>query len=138
MFGILISMLMSIQGVFNTAVTEKSSVWVSAGWVQFTAFLACMAAWFFTGREEISALWQVRPRYLLLGGLFGAAITYTVIQGMKDLGPAKAVLLIVTAQLATAYLIEVFGLFGAEKVPFEWRRLFGLLLSVAGIIIFQK
>lgn len=46
MFGILISMLsgalMSIQGVFNTAVTEKSSVWVSAGWVQFTAFLACM------------------------------------------------------------------------------------------------
>ena len=68
-----------------------------------------MAAWFFTGREEISALWQVRPRYLLLGGLFGAAITYTVIQGMKDLGPAKAVLLIVTAQLATAYLIEIFG-----------------------------
>mgnify|MGYP002579729279 FL=1 len=61
-----------------------------------------------------------------------------MIQGMKDLGPAKAVLLIVTAQLATAYLIEVFGLFGAEKVPFEWRRLFGLLLSVAGIIIFQK
>lgn len=142
MFGILISMLsgalMSIQGVFNTAVTEKSSVWVSAGWVQFTAFLACMAAWFFAGREEISALWQVRPRYLLLGGLFGAAITYTVIQGMKALGPAKAVLLIVTAQLATAYLIEVFGLFGTEKVPFEWRRLFGLLLSVAGIIIFQK
>ena len=137
MFGILISMLscalMSMQGVLNTAVTEKS-----AGWVQFTAFLACMAAWFFTGREEISALWQVRPRYLLLGGLFGAAITYTVIQGMKALGPAKAVLLIVTAQLATAYLIEVFGLFGTEKVPFEWRRLFGLLLSVAGIIIFQK
>lgn len=58
---------------------------------------------------------------------------------MKDLGPAKAVLLIVTAQLATAYLIEIFGLFGAEKVPcLNGGVCSAFLLSVAGIIIFQK
>ena len=142
MWGIFISMLsgvlMSVQGVFNTAVTNKSSVWVAAGWVQFTAFLACTAAWLFTGRQEISALWQVQPRYLLLGGIFGAAITYTVIQGMEALGPARAVLLIVITQLAAAYAIELLGLFGTEKTVFAWRRLFGLFLAVAGIIIFQK
>lgn len=142
MWGILISMvsgaLMSIQGVFNTAVTEKTSVWVSAGWVQLTAFLSCAVMWFFSGRPPLQGLLQVRPRYLLLGGIFGAAITYTVIQGMKALGPAKSVLLIVVAQLAVAYLIELFGLFGAEKAAFEWRKLLGLLISVAGIIIFQK
>ena len=72
MWGILISMLsgalMSIQGVFNTGVTEKTSVWVAAGWVQLTAFLACVVAWFVTGRPSVGAITGVHPRYLLLGG----------------------------------------------------------------------
>ena len=44
--GIIIALisgaLMSIQGVFNTKVTEQSSMWVAAGWVQFSAFLTCL------------------------------------------------------------------------------------------------
>ena len=78
MFGILIALLsgalMSIQGVFNTEVTKASSVWVAAGFVQLTAFLTCVAAWLFTGREPVLAFWQVEPKYMLLGGvmeLFG-------------------------------------------------------------------
>ena len=142
MWGILISMLsgalMSIQGVFNTGVTEKSSVWVAAGWVQLTAFLTCVIAWLITGRQPVGALFEVHPRYLLLGGILGAAITYTVIQGMASLGPAKAALLIVVTQLAVAYLIELFGLFGAEKAAFQLRKLIGLLIAVAGVMIFQK
>ena len=50
--------LMSIQGVFNTNVTKQTSLWVSTGWVQFSAFLVCVAAWLFTGRESIGALGQ--------------------------------------------------------------------------------
>ena len=30
--------LMSIQGVFNTEVTKQTSLWVSTGWVQLSAF----------------------------------------------------------------------------------------------------
>ena len=52
--------LMSIQGVFNTEVTKQTSLWVSAGWVQLSAFAVCVLAWLFTGRESVSALWQVK------------------------------------------------------------------------------
>ena len=31
--------LMSVQGVFNTKVTEASSMWAANAFVQFTAFL---------------------------------------------------------------------------------------------------
>ena len=31
--------LMSIQGVFNTEVTKQTSLWVSTGWVQLSAFM---------------------------------------------------------------------------------------------------
>lgn len=141
MAGILIALvsgaLMSIQGVFNTEVTKQSSIWVAAGWVQLSALAVCAAAWFFTGRESIGALWSVDHKYTLLGGVIGAFITITVIKGMDALGPARATMLIVIAQLAVSYLVELMGAFGVEKQPFEWRKLVGLAVSAAGIVLFK-
>ena len=107
MWGILIALLsgalMSIQGVFNTEVTRQSSIWVSAGWVQLTAFVTCLVMWLLTGRPEVQGIWQVRPWYMLSGGVIGALITWTVIRSVESLGPARSALLIVVAQIAVAY-----------------------------------
>ena len=129
--------LMSIQGVFNTEVTKQTSIWVSSGWVQFSAFIACVIMWFFTGRNEVGGLFQVEPKYMLAGGIMGALITYTVIKSVGTLGPAKSALLIVVAQIIVAYAIEVMGLFGVDKVGFEWKKAIGALVAIAGIIIFR-
>lgn len=129
---------MSIQGVFNTEVTKQTSIWVSSGWVQLTAFVACLIMWIFTGREQISGLWQIEPKYMLLGGILGAFITYTVIKSVGTLGPAQSALLIVVAQIIVAYGIEVFGMFGVEKAGFEWRKLLGAAVAILGIVIFKK
>ena len=119
MWGFLVALisgaLMSIQGVFNTEMTKQTSLWVSTGWVQFSAFLVCVLAWIF----------------------IGAFITITVIQSMGSLGPAKAAMLIVISQLAVAYVIELFGLFGVEKVDFQWRKLIGMAVAIVGIVIFK-
>ena len=141
MLGLFIALLsgalMSIQGVFNTEVTKNTSIWVSNSWVQFSAFLVCIIGWFVTGRNSFSGLWQTQPKYMLLGGVIGAFITLTVIKSMGSLGPARAVMLIVISQLIVAYLIEIFGLFGTEKVAFEWRKLIVMAVSIIGIIIFK-
>ena len=79
----------------------------------------------------------MEPKYMLLGGAIGAFITYTVIRSMDVLGPAKAVMLIVIAQLAVAYIIELFGWFGVEKQPWEWRKAVGMAVAIVGIIIFK-
>lgn len=142
MWGILIALLsgalMSIQGVFNTEVTRQSSIWVSAGWVQLTAFVTCLVMWLLTGKPEVQGIWQVRPWYMLSGGVIGSLITWTVIRSVESLGPARSALLIVVAQIAVAYGIEVFGLFGVEKSGWEWKKAIGALTAVIGIIIFQK
>ena len=124
--------LMSIQGVFNSAVMKQTSMWVSAGWVQISAFVVCLV-----GRSAVSELWQIEPRYMLTGGVIGAFITYTVIKSFDALGPAKSALLIVVAQILVAYLIEVFGWFGVEKAGFEWRKAIGAAVAIAGIVIFR-
>lgn len=137
-FAALISgALMSIQRVFNTEVTRQSSLWVSTGWVQLSAFAVCVLAWLFTGRQSIAALWQIENKYVLLGGVIGAFITITVIQSMGALGPAKAAMLIVISQLIVAYLIELLGIFGVAKEPFEWRKILGMLIAIVGIVIFK-
>lgn len=141
MIGFLIAIisgaLMSVQGVFNTQVTKTAGVWVSNGWVQLTAFAVCLIAWLVTGRDSVAALAKVEPKYLLLGGVIGAGITWTVIKSMEQLGPAKAALLIVIAQLIIAYVIELFGMFGVEKEPLEWRKVIGMVIALIGVAIFQ-
>ena len=129
--------LMSVQGVFNTQVTKTTGMWVSNGWVQFSAFLLCAAAWLIDGRDSIGNLWKVEPKYVLLGGVIGAFITITVIRSMGSLGPARAVMLIVISQLAVAYLIELLGIFGVERADFQWRKLLGMLICIAGVVIFK-
>lgn len=132
--------LMSIQGVFNTEVTNKTGPWITNAFVQLTGFLVCLALWFFKERKStsISGLLAVEPKYLLFGGVIGAFITFTVIAGMTSLGPARAVMLIVSSQVIVAYLIEVFGIFGVEKAGFDWTKLIGTALFVAGIVVFKK
>ena len=83
------------------------------------------------------SLTKVEPRYVLLGGVIGAGITLTVIKSMEQLGPAKAALLIVIAQLIIAYVIELLGLFGVEKEPLEWRKIIGMVIALIGVAIFQ-
>lgn len=141
MIGFFIAMLsgacMAVQGVFNTQVTKTTGMWVSNGWVQLSAFAVCVLAWIIMGRDSITTLMSVEPKYVLLGGIIGAGITWTVIKSMELLGPAKATLAIVITQLLASYLIELFGLFGVEKEPFVWRKVIGLGVAFIGILIFQ-
>ena len=115
--------LMSVQGVFNTQVTKTTGMWVSNAWVQLSAFAICLVMWLIMGRDSIATIGEVQPKYMLLGGVIGAGITWTVIKSM--------------AQLIVAYVIELVGLFGVEKEPFSWRKVIGMGIALIGTTIFQ-
>lgn len=135
--AILSGALMSIQGVFNTGVTKNSSMWSANAFVQLTAFAVCILAWLFTDRTSFAKVVQVQPKYMLLGGVIGAFITYTVIMSINQLGPAKSAMFIVIAQLIVSYIIELIGIWGMEKQPFSLRKAAGMLVAIAGIVIFK-
>ena len=141
MSGVMIALisgaLMSIQGVFNTEVTKATSLWVSTSFVQLTALIVCLLAWAFTDRQSFLTLMEVPNKWTLLGGVIGAFITATVVRSMADLGPARAAMLIVLAQLIVAWVIELFGWFGVERTAFEWRKLMGMGIAIIGVIVFK-
>ena len=141
MSGVMIALisgaLMSVQGVFNTEVTKATSLWVSTSFVQLTALIVCLLAWAFTDRQSFLTLMEVPNKWTLLGGVIGAFITVTVVRSMADLGPARAAMLIVIAQLIVAWVIELFGWFGVERTAFEWRKLMGMGIAIIGVIVFK-
>lgn len=141
MSGFLIALisgaLMSIQGVFNTQVTKNTSLWVSSSFCQLTALIVCLGTWYVTDQTSFQTLFQVPRKITLLGGVIGALITITVIKSMNSLGPAKATMLIIIAQLIISWGIELLGMFGVDKQAFSIRKLLGLLIAVAGVITFE-
>lgn len=143
MWGFLIAMisgaLMSVQGVFNTGVTKQTGPWITNCFVQLSAFIVCVGFFLFAeqGKIPVGSIFKIDHKYMLLGGVMGVFITYTVIQSMSMLGPAKAILAIVITQVLVGYLIELFGLFGVEKVPFTMSKLVGIIIAIAGLIVFK-
>lgn len=137
LIAILSGALMSIQGIFNTEVTKQSSIWTANAFVQLTALLVCLGAWLFTDRSSFMNVLKADPKYMLLGGAIGAVITYTVILSIDKLGPAKSALFIVIAQITVSYIIELMGIWGVDKTPFSWRKAAGMLVAVAGIVLFK-
>ena len=111
--------LMSLQGVLNTNVTKASSIWVAAGFVQFTALATCIIMWLFNGRPDISGIFQVENK-------------------ISDLGVAKAEVTIVVAQVIVAYIIELMGLFGSKKADFSWLKLLALIIAMGGVFMFYN
>ena len=135
-FSIIAGAVMSLQGVFNTRLSEKIGLYESNLFVQGTAFLFSLVALFFLGKGNFSALMETNKLYWL-GGLLGLIITITVMLSIKGLGPAAAILIILLAQLIVASIIEYFGLFGTERVLFAWPKFLGLALMIGGIILFK-
>ena len=124
-----------VQGLIVSYKQEKAVVDM-VGWIVALISGALMSIQGVMNTEVTKqTLMDVSPKYMLLGGVIGAFIALTVIVSMNRLGPARAVQLIVVSQIAVAYLIELFGLFGVEKTEFQWSKFLGLGLSIIGIII---
>ncbi len=140
MLGLLMSMIagasMSIQGVWNTRLSEKIGLFESNAWVQGTAFVLGLLVMFFFGNGNFRELTNT-PKLYWLGGALGIVITVTVMLSIKDLSPTYAISVILIAQLLVAALIDAFGLFGSEQVPFLWNKYVGLILMIGGVVLFQ-
>lgn len=140
MFGIIFSIIagvtMSLQGVFNTRLSDKIGLWETNLIVQGTAFLFTLIAYFFLKSGQMSNVKSVNKLYLL-GGFIGVIITYTVMKGIGDLGPTFSIGIILISQLISAAIIDGFALFDSAKVHFHWNNYLGIILMIVGIILFK-
>lgn len=130
---------MALQGTFNTAAAKQIGVAENTLIVHAIGLLTIGVVLLFGGgRGDFSKFSEIPP-YGWLGGILSAVIIFAVIAGMSKLGVGNATAVIILFQVAMALVIDSFGLFGAEKVPFAWIRLAGVVLLVVGTkLVFFK
>ena len=140
MLGIIMSIVagaaMSVQGVFNTRLSEKIGTFEANAFVQGTAFILGLVIMFIFRKGDIREIANVNKLYLL-GGVLGIVITITVMLAIKNLNPTYGISIILIAQLLVAAVIDAFGLFGSEKMAFGWAKYAGLGLMIAGVLLFK-
>lgn len=140
MLGIIYSLIagvaMSLQGVFNTRLGEKIGQWGTNMIVQATGLILALIVFLIAGDSNLKNLKTANKLYLL-GGALGVVIVFTVMQGIKALGPTCSIAIILVAQLASAALIDAFGLFDSKQVPFGSTKIIGVIIMIIGIIIFK-
>jgi bacterial/archaeal transporter family-2 protein len=60
-----------------------------------------------------------------------------LVQGVRRLGPTYAISIVLTSQLGFALLWDSLGWLGLDKVIFTPNKWIGVLVIVAGIIVFK-
>lgn len=135
-FSILAGILVSIQGVFNTRVSERVGQWETTSIVHLSGFVFSLLIVLLFGKGSIGKIGEVNP-YYLLGGVFGVIIVFSVIQGITLLGTTFAVAILLITQLLISALIDYLGLFGTQAVRFDLTKVLGLMVMILGIVIFK-
>lgn len=136
LFSIIAGVSMSLQGVLNTRLSEKTGPWQATFIVQGLGFLVALFIVIFTKSLNFNGALEVHKPFLL-GGAIGVLIVFTVMQGIGILGTTCAISIILISQLIGAALIDYFGLFGTEPVAFGLTKFIGVLLMCIGVIVFQ-
>ncbi|GAW92230.1 DMT family transporter [Calderihabitans maritimus] len=123
---------MAVQGSLNSALGKIIGLLEATFIVHFigTAAVAVLLV-AQVGNGDLGRITSA-PWYTFLGGVISVLIIYGVVASIPKVGVAIATTAIIVGQVLTALLIDHFGIFGLEKIPFTWWKLVGLILLAAG------
>jgi transporter family-2 protein len=73
-----------------------------------------------------------QPVWLWTAAVMSALIVIGITFAAPRIGTTATIGIVVAGNLAMAAVIDRFGLFGLEKIPFHWPRLLGIALLAVG------
>lgn len=136
LFAIISGAAMSVQGVMNTRLGEKTGIYEANVFVQGISFILSVIVMIIWGKGSLKGIADVDKLYLF-GGVLAPVITITVMKAVSAASPVVAISVILISQLITAAVIDAFGLMNSEKVPFDWTCYAGIALMIGGVILFK-
>lgn len=128
--------LVSLQNIFNSKVNEHAGTWTTTTLVLGMGFLASFGIGLLLEGKHLFSLSNMQPWYWF-SGIIGVGVVISLVQGIRLLGPTYAISIVLTSQLGFALLWDSLGWFGLEQVPFTSKQLFGVLVIIAGVIVFK-
>src|SRR6476620_9044029 len=79
-----------------------------------------------------------QPWWMLLGGVMGLLIVFTITYAGPRIGVAATVGILIAGQLRMGAAIDRWGMFGSDRIALHWPRLLGLALLAGGAALSLK
>jgi transporter family-2 protein len=123
----------SVQVALMSRLGERIGVLEALGFsTALTAVLAALLV--LVARRSLAGFGRAfeQPWWMLLGGVMGLLIVFTVTYAGPRIGVAATVGILIAGQLAMGAAIDRWGLFRSEQIPLGWPRLVGIALLAVG------
>lgn len=131
-------MAVALQPSINARLAQKVG-FLESSFISFTVgTLALLAVVLVAGRGNLRGI-QDAVWWELTGGFFGAMFVTLTIVAVPRIGTAAAMGATIAAQLTTGLILDHFGWFGFKGIPFDLKRLAGVLLLMLGAtLLFRR
>lgn len=127
----------ALQPPTNAALARTAgSVWL-ASLVSFCVGSATLLVIWAFDRTPLTAL-RGAPWWAWLGGFYGAAFVAALAFAAPRLGLAATLTIAIASQLATALVIDRYGLLGLEQQPLTAGRIAGVALVLVGVVVVRR
>lgn len=126
------------QAPTNAALARTSGSVVLAALVSFVIGSAALAAAWAAFDRTAPTMLKGAPGWAWLGGFYGAGFVAAMAFAAPRLGLATALTIAIASQLATALLLDHFGLLGLKTDPVTLPRLAGAALVIGGVVLMRR
>jgi transporter family-2 protein len=138
--GILLSVFggvfITLQGTFNAKLSSDIGIWSTSIMTHLIGFLIATTIFLLKKEEKVTDLKGVKKVYLAAGAL-GGLIICAETMAIYSMGVTLTAGTLMVAQLLTATVIEMKGLFHIKKIQMERYHIVGTIVMILGIFVFN-
>ncbi len=138
--GILLSVFggvfITLQGTFNAKLSSDIGIWSTSIMTHLIGFLIATTIFLLKKEEKVTDLKGVKKVYLVAGAL-GGLIICAETMAIYSMGVTLTAGTLMVAQLLTATVIEMKGLFHIKKIQMERYHIVGTIVMILGIFVFN-
>ena len=135
-FAIFAGIFITLQGTFNAKLSSHIGIWSTSIITHLIGFIIATTVFLLKKEEKVTDLKSVKNIYLVAGA-FGGFIICAETMAIYSLGVTLTAGTLMVAQLLTATVIEMKGLFHIKKIQMERYHIVGTIVMIIGIVVFN-
>lgn len=136
LFAVFAGIFITLQGTFNAKLSSHIGIWSTSIITHLIGFLIATTVFLLKKEEKVTNLKSVKKIYLVAGA-FGGFIICAETMAIYSLGVTLTAGTLMVAQLLTATVIEMKGLFHIKKIQMERYHIVGTIVMIIGIVVFN-
>lgn len=136
LFAVFAGIFITLQGTFNAKLSSHIGIWSTSIITHLIGFIIATTVFLLKEEEKVTDLKSIKKIYLVAGA-FGGFIICAETMAIYSLGVTLTAGTLMVAQLLTATVIEMKGLFHIKKIQMERYHIVGTIIMIIGIVVFN-